>query len=478
MKIIHKAAFLNCFLLAFFFVSLCNSAIYGQKNYRIEIEGQTTFNEGEEVRISATTDYISLRPVTLGATTIDNTGKFHLSFDVPNIVLAQIEVRTSKADIFFVPGYHYDLQLDMDPELFDMITPELYGGFLQVKSNKIDTLDLNYKINKFSNFFNRQLDQFAPYLFRKNMEMYDTLLFNIQNQFEIRYAPDNYYLSYLYYTIAMIDELIYANSPQHFFSQYLDNDYILYDNPAYMSVFKDFYHQYLYNSPHISKQILSQYINETADYPALFNAVGRDPFLVNERIRELVIMDNLFAFANSDEFVRDHVLQLLHFIKDNTHFANHKTIVEHVLFELNKYGEETITPRFMVKKQDGSSVNLIENYKGKWVYLQVFNVNCLDCIREMLIIKDLHEKYGDKITFVSLSLDFDFTKFQNFTNKNSQFTWDFVHFNSNFEWLRDLEIGSLPDNILFDPEGHISLRYPPDPSKNLSQFLLLKFREN
>ena len=49
------------------------------------------------------------------------------------------------------------------------------------------------------------------------------------------------------------------------------------------------------------------------------------------------------------------------------------------------------------------------------------------------------------------------------------------HFNNEFDWLYSLGVNSLPDNILLDPSGNLSMRYAPDPRRDLSLFLLQKF---
>ena len=78
-----------------------------------------------------------------------------------------------------------------------------------------------------------------------------------------------------------------------------------------MSLFNQYYEGYLYYSPHISKDLLSRTINETPDYPTLFNEAGRDPKLTNARLRELVIIKNLFAFLESKEFDHPNIIKLL-----------------------------------------------------------------------------------------------------------------------------------------------------------------------
>jgi len=467
--------FIKIFLLSILF--LTREDVFGQKNNTVIIEGKTTFAAGEEVRIIAIEDYISMKQKTIASGKIDRHGAFKISFRSPGIKLIQIEVRTSKAEFFIVPGYSYTFNITMDPQLFDLLDPEMFGGFLQVRSNTIDTLDINYKINRFSSFYNRATDYYQyELIFEKSVNAYDSLMLDLQRNFEIRYAPENFYLSYLYYTVGALEMLIYSKSHKRLFKNYLDNEYILYDNPAYMAFFKDFYNNYLYASPVVSKNILKNHINLKPDYNALFNELGKIDFLRNERIRELVIIYNLYQFSGHEEFEQENVVSLLHYIKENSHFPEHREIAKNVFSVLTKYNESVAISTTYFKKENGDSFQ-INKLNGRWVYLHFFNTACLDCIREMLIIQKLQEKFKDNISFVSICLDHDFSKFRAFRKDYAMFDWEFAHFNNNYDWLRELEIGALPDNILLNDKGRIAMRYAPDPSKDLTLFLMRLFPE-
>ena len=130
----------------------------------------------------------------------------------------------------------------------------------------------------------------------------------------------------------------------------MDNEYILYDNPAYMTFFHSFYDNYLYTSSRISKDILTKYINENPDYLGIFNEVGKDPFLVNERIRELVIIKNLGEFYEDHQFNKKNILQLLNYIKKNSRFPEHKDIVEHVINVTQLLHPNTTFPKCTLKE--------------------------------------------------------------------------------------------------------------------------------
>ncbi|MEG1556465.1 MAG: TlpA disulfide reductase family protein, partial [Bacteroidales bacterium] len=424
------------------------------------------------IRLLAFDDLINANYRTVAKDIIDQDGRFHLSYNTNHIELVQLAINTSKAEFFIVPSHEYVFDIEMDPQLFQLLDPTQYGGYLQIKNSFIDTADLNYKINRFSNFFEKVLDYYSFRLFVDlNKEVLDTVHDVMKSKFPYEYEPDNFYLSYVYYSYGSVDRIIYNKAYDSLYHVYFDNEYLLYHNPAYMNLFNSFYSNYLYNSPRISKSTITQYINDKPDFMLLFNEVGKDPLLVNEKIRELVLIKNLGQFYENEEFDKANVIKLLEFVKANSRFPEHRQIALNTLASFDRL-EKIATEKDNIVFQDAAGKNVkIQKLSGKWVYIQFFQTNCADCIREMLIMKDLHDKYKEDIDFVSISLDADKIKLTNFVSHYPMFDWSFLHFNNQYDWLDQLGVKTLPDYLLLDPEGKIALRYAPSPEKELPKFL-------
>ena len=169
-------------------------------------------------------------------------------------------------------------------------------------------------------------------------------------------------------------------------------------------------------------------------------------------------------------------LRILNEMAQTSHFEEHRRIARNAVAELQRFNSGTSLPDARMKEANGADFTL-SNFKGKWVYLQFFNTSCLDCIREMTILKQLQEKYKDNIVFVSISTDFNFGHFIQFKEKYPQFDWTFVHFNGEYQWLDNMGITTLPDNMLIAPDGKLSNRYAPDITKELSIYLARLFKE-
>ena len=448
---------------------------FAQKMKPVVIEGKAEFAAGMEVRLIAYTDLLSYRQEVVATDKIGKDGSFKLSFPTRQIQLVQIAIRTSKAEFYVAPERTYHFTINMDPKLFQLLDPMEYGGFLQIKNEDATPHDLNYKINRFEYTASDIIDYFAPNIIGDiGKAEFDSISTNIKERFPIEYDPTNFYKSYLYYYYAGLESLLLYKTPDSLYAKYLDNEYVLYDNPAYMSFLNGFYSHYLLSSPRIGQAVFEHAINEEGNFLSLFNAIGKDPLLVNERLRELAILINLPELYDKKEFNRKNILKILDDIRLSSHFPEHRMMSENLLLQLQQNRAGSTLTEVKLKEIGGSSFRF-SDLKGKWVYVQFFNMDCTDCRREMMIIKELKAKYGDKIEFVSLSLDFMVSPLLQFKEKYPQFDWKFAHFNNQFAWLDELGINALPDNILLNPDGTIARRNAPDITRDLPLFLMRMF---
>ncbi|MCR4877861.1 MAG: TlpA family protein disulfide reductase [Bacteroidales bacterium] len=450
------------------------TALAGQAQTPVTITGTATFAAGEEVRLLVFNDLLNGIADIAATDIIDKHGRFSLKYNTNDIQLAQLAIRTSKAEFFIVPANSYNFTVSMDSTLYQLINPEKYGGFLQIENDRHDTADLNYKINRFSEFFNRVSDSYSyPMIYGSEGNIFDTVRDIIAEQYDFQYVPTNFYQSYGFYTLGEIDLLQYRKKPIYIYQKYFDNDYILYNNPAYMSLFNQFYEGYLYYSPYISKETLDRTINENPDYPTLFNEVGHDPKLANARLRELVIIKNLIEFLDNEEFDRGNIIKLLDYIRQATSFEKHADLITSKLTTLKK--NLTLPDELTFLNEKGRKVTL-KQYEGKPVYLQVFGTDCISCIREMMIIKELHNKYQDKVQFVSLCVDMSKERYQDFVKRfGEQFDWPVLYFNEQYDWLLMNGVETLPDHLFFNGSGRLVMRYPPAPEHGLPEYMQINF---
>lgn len=459
-------------LLLFCIILSTTHSAEAQKQALSTIRGHADFAIGEEIRLITYSDLITFTPEVVSSCKISKGGQFELSCNNREILLTHLEIRTSKAEFFIEPNQKYDFTINMDAGMFNQLNPQDYDAFLQVTNNQNNNNDINNKINYFTAYFNRVFEKYSFHIvYDHDKAARDTVMLLLNNKFNLHYNPLDFYTSYLFYDASQLDEMYWQKDRDSLYNKYLNNDYILYNNPAYMAFFNSFYNDYPFTSKAINLDKLMNCINDAADYTTLFNEYGKDKYLVNERIRELVIIKSLsMLYLNYPEFNKNNLLLLLKGIEESSHFAEHKPIAKNAISMVSKFSNQQLVNDVKLKESNGKDFNL-KKQKGNWVYLHFFRTDCIECIREMMLIKELNERYKDSVTFVGVCLDFDKYKLQTFLNKYPQFDWHFVHFNQQFTWLSDLEVNALPDYLLISPQGNIYQRYLPAPANGLVEYL-------
>ena len=101
----------------------------------------------------------------------------------------------------------------------------------------------------------------------------------------------------------------------------------------------------------------------------------------------------------------------------------------------------------------------LSDFKGKYVYIDVWATWCGPCIAEIPFLKKVEEKYeGKNIAFVSISVDVqkDFEKWKKFVeDKQLVGIQLFADKNWNSDFIKSFGINSIPRFILIDPSGKV-----------------------
>ena len=144
-----------------------------------------------------------------------------------------------------------------------------------------------------------------------------------------------------------------------------------------------------------------------------------------------------------------------------------KKNIERSLAGLTKYHEEamktkkmdgTVSPSFEYDNYNGGKTKL-EDFRGKYVYIDVWATWCAPCRVEIPFLKKLEEKYHQKnIVFVSLSIDQvkDVEKWRKLIkDKELGGVQVFADKDWNSQFVKDYNITGIPRFILIDPNGNV-----------------------
>ena len=171
------------------------------------------------------------------------------------------------------------------------------------------------------------------------------------------------------------------------------------------------------------------------------------------------------------------VVKMIEKLAERSKFAEHKTIAQNILDGLSRYSAENAQSdclSFTLPDVDKKPVSL-KNSKGKWIYIAFVRVNDPNSISEletMAHCKDKVYSENNDVEFVAMACDREFQKMFHFlknTKHGNRFNWTWLHFDGNYDLLRQFQITSYPWFILINPEGKLQYDITPAPS---SGFLL------
>jgi peroxiredoxin len=206
------------------------------------------------------------------------------------------------------------------------------------------------------------------------------------------------------------------------------------------------------------KQLLTKTLNQeynTGDYYLNLFSYAED-VIPNKNVSTYLQYTFLREHLHlSDSIQVDYVVQ---FINDSNNNLMNKKLVE-ILDDLQRLAKGAYALDFSGRTVDGLEYNL-EDFKGRWIYLDVWAMWCAPCYGEFSYFRDLAATYGkDRIVFVGLSVDEpdEYERWQKFIDERGlgglqlfgEQGWQSLI-------MKNYNIENIPRYILIDPDGKIA----------------------
>ncbi len=212
----------------------------------------------------------------------------------------------------------------------------------------------------------------------------------------------------------------------------------------------DEYRNYMIETSHVldeaGKDIRQYYPKVLAE----MNYIGEH--FDNEKVRESLIHHLAFTYVegNGTDNIAD--LQNIYYAYVTSPSLN--AIFKQACAKWDKAAVGCPSPDFKGEDINGKQMSL-RDFRGKYVYIDMWATWCGPCQKELPSLKKLEEKYaGRNIVFVGLSIDADKSKWEARV-KSGELCGTQLYIGRGSKFQADYRISGIPRFILLDPNGRI-----------------------
>jgi hypothetical protein len=296
------------------------------------IKGSVPEAAGSEVQLLAYTDFISNTERQLAEAKIGHDGFFEISLDLKSTTFIYFTIGIQKSELLLEPGKVYNLKITglLNRELRNKDIPPFQVPALIITVLNPWRFELNGLVQEFLSFHNDFLAIHSMALIRQRdarlVEQYTSELYNLFP------GVDNAWFNILLtYNIASVEMMARAGGREAIAGKYLLDEPVLYDHMVYMDFFHQFFEKHLITSRIYERNMLINALESEYPYEALMEMLGKDPLLPGHRLRELVLIKNMYDLSGSPGFRQNNIIDLLDKTKAASKYPEHKLIAENLI---------------------------------------------------------------------------------------------------------------------------------------------------
>lgn len=418
---------------------------------------------GQKVTLYTIDDYLTMTRVKLSEGEVSlKDSIFRLINPVKFTVKAFVEIDNTESEIYLQPNQSYTIGYPK-PQNF---TASFVNQKVETVFYGLDSTDINYKVLQYNQWLDKYIfyhqkdiiqNGFAPYL--------DT--FKIYAYKAYKNEKNSYFLNYVRYNIAMMEQVKKnrknKNAKLNTYLEYIKPYPVFTYNDQYMKFIKSFYPKDFEGFlPNLKASILLAI--DHASPTRLMKALGQDYFLQKTNLRELIMVNMLGNSYYKRGFDRKNILTILDSVSRFAIYKPNAIASKNMIKYLTKIEKGYPAPQFTIIQQNDTIT--LSKYKGKFLYINFFASWDENSVKEMKIINELKNKYGNYVDFLSLNTDKTKQEFDNYKNQNKNYNWDIIYIGKNSDILNQYNVKTIPAYFLINPDGFIALSPALSPSPN------------
>jgi len=421
---------------------------------KVKLFGQHAAYANTQIKVLCYDDAFSKTERQLAVMKLDKQGQFSVEFEIAETQMVFLPLGVFRGYFFAEADKEYQLSLpprrDLSPS--QKIDPFFEPQDVLLGFRNADKNGLNSLIRKFDNQFDNFINQNFDGIYNQGSSS-EGVGFAKQMKSDYAQEKNPYFQVYLKYRLGFLD---YLASPETYIS--LENKYFAkqaleLNNSAYTTLFNKIYNNALGSAFHRrEKSKFNKALDSSDPYSNLNKLMQSYSVYQDKKFRDLLLAKAVFDGAENAILTRSKAIGILQKIKQNSQDARVSQLTENYLAKLSHLLKNTSVPDFKV----GDIA--LEDYKGKYLYLNFCNTTNSVWENDIESLKKLHEAFGKDIEFLSIASDVDPVRFKN-RLKQKEITWSIVQADAGNPILEDYKIKVFPTYIIINPEGKI-YQYP------------------
>jgi peroxiredoxin len=437
------------------------SVFFSYSQNTVTILGNAKSYAGYKLELKRYADFITNRKMQTSICTVDSAGDFKFSFQAAETALYALPLGVFEGLFYAEAGDSLILVLPKRtmPDKQDSLNPFFKPQKHFLRNLNASEDDLTTRIKAFEIAYQKEMSQlFEAYAGRLLSGKVDSAVMRL----EYTFASDDigFFYHYKYYRYAEMRHAAYERNRSDFVAKYFVGRPVLYNNPAY--------HDAL--SLAVGNMLKTSELNRLFEgensklRQNLNNRLAEDSIFGEQRLREYVLLINLYRTAFKQDDKRQEYILLFEQIQKNTFFAEHKAIAAGILEELSGLINGNPAPNFCLKNPEGEQ-RCLSDFRGSFVYLNFFSESSYTGNKELALLQALQLDKLPGLEIVSIYTGDSYEKFKQFTNERA-YDFEFLYAPEDHSVINDYRVMRYPEYYLIHPNGKILLISAPSPASN------------
>ncbi len=455
-----------------FFLSLILAAsigLFGQSKTTLKVVFPNS--AGQKAFLWTFEDLMTYREVLVDSTTVSKNDNFLFSLKLKEVTSVSLQVAFFRIDIYLEPEKNYILTIDSVDFSNRDFYPKNIVGYLtpNYKLEAVGSFDINAELSTVNDFMADFFDSNYLFLYQSKLpeKVLDVFLTRMDSLKSA--VKSDFTRNHIDFQLAQMELMTRKTGSSIVVEKYFQPSKVMYKNKVYMDFFNSFWSKYLLVSIRgLRYGQLDSAVN-SGSYNALTRLVEKDPYLQNDQIREMVILRNIIQMYSSYRFNQEALNDILSDITNKGVTPENRLIANNIrkyfLEDNNRKAPNLNLPDFKGIYHD------LQGFNGKYVYLSFWNEECLDCIAEMDLTKELFLDFDDIIQFISIYVGPNPEIARMLTEKR-EYKWLQLNYNQDFSLIKNYQLDMFPYYILINKEGNIEWYPAPKPSDSFSEMFL------